>query len=215
MNSFPMPTLTNLQRTLKTHRSVFHFMCVGGRIRSSQQSEWDFSSTRLREHFGAWCLLFDERPRLATRANRKMKMMKILKSLMQRNSSSASTPRSNASPLICVVDDDPEITALYTALLEGAGYGVKTFNDREEALAVLNGDPTKPDLLITDYVGLSMPVDGFMRRCLAVHPTLRILMASGFGASDAWFNNARPDRFIQKPFTADEFLQEVRAVLTA
>jgi DNA-binding NtrC family response regulator len=84
---------------------------------------------------------------------------------------------------------------------------------RAEALTALTAERTKPKLLITDYLGLSMSVDQFLRRTLAVHPTLRILMASGFHPMDTRFSRVRPDRFIRKPFTAEEFLQEVRTSL--
>jgi len=60
-----------------------------------------------------------------------------------------------------------------------------------------------------------MSVERFLQQCLGVHPDLRILMASGFRHSDLQLSQLRPDRFIQKPFTADEFLREVRATLAA
>ena len=141
--------------------------------------------------------------------------MKALKLFSRRNTASASASRAAEAPLIYAVDDVPDLTELYITLLESTGYRVRTFNDRAEALSALNADRTKPDLLITDCVGPSMPVDRFMQRCLVVHPTLRILMASGFSRTDVRLSQARPDRFIQKPFTAEEFLQRVRAVLAA
>jgi DNA-binding response OmpR family regulator len=116
---------------------------------------------------------------------------------------------------IYVVDDEPRLTELYTIFLEAAGYLVKAFTNRVEALAALEGERRKPDLLVTDYFGSSMLADGFMRRCLIVHPNLRILMASGLSQRDVHFFSVRPDRFIQKPFNAEEFLREVRAVLAA
>jgi DNA-binding NtrC family response regulator len=57
-----------------------------------------------------------------------------------------------------------------TLLLEAAGYVARAFNDRAEALAALKADKRKPELLITDYRGLSMPVEPFMQQCLAAHP---------------------------------------------
>lgn len=116
--------------------------------------------------------------------------------------------------MIFVVDDERELTELYRISLEETGYSVRAFNDRVKALAALNTDQTKPALLITDYLGFSMPVDRFMRHCLAAHPALRILMASGLSQSDVNFSSAIPDRFIQKPFTPEELQQEVRAALT-
>jgi CheY-like chemotaxis protein len=115
--------------------------------------------------------------------------------------------------LIYAVDDEPGLLDLYMILLEAHGYLVRTFDNRVHALAELKGGRRKPDLLIMDYFGHAMSVDGFMQQCLVAHPGLRILVASGFSQLDARFAYVRPDRFIQKPFTADEFLQEVAAAL--
>jgi CheY-like chemotaxis protein len=133
--------------------------------------------------------------------------------LVGRNASSACAPRMTTAPLIYAVDDVPELTGLYTMLLEPLGYVVKPFNDRAEALAALEAERMKPELLVTDCLGVSMPVDQFVKRCLVVHPSLRILMASGLNQTDGRFSYVRPDRFLQKPFTAEEFLREVRAAL--
>jgi DNA-binding NtrC family response regulator len=115
--------------------------------------------------------------------------------------------------LIYAVDDEPGLLGLYTILLEAHDYVVRTFDNRIHALAELKGGRRKPDLLIMDYFGHAMSVDGFMQQCLLAHPNLRILVSSGFSQLDARFRYVRPDRFIQKPFTGDEFLQEVKAAL--
>ena len=125
----------------------------------------------------------------------------------------ASALRAHEAASIYVVDDAPCLTELYTTVLERAGFVVKAFNERAEALAALRAERDKPDLLITDYRGRSMPVDLFMRYCIAVHPALRILMASGFSEGDIQFSHVRPDRFLRKPFTPDELCREIRGVL--
>jgi CheY-like chemotaxis protein len=131
-----------------------------------------------------------------------------------RQTDSAASASQTAEPQsIYVVDDSPCLTKLYAKLLEAAGYILRTFNDRAEALAAIRADRKKPDLLITDYRGLSMSVDQFMCECLVVHPSLRILMASGFSQTDVRFSEARPDRFVQKPFAPEVLLQEIRAAL--
>jgi len=38
-------------------------------------------------------------------------------------------------------------------------------------------------------------------------------MASGYSQTDLRFSQAIPDRFVQKPFTAEVLLQEVKAAL--
>jgi DNA-binding NtrC family response regulator len=114
---------------------------------------------------------------------------------------------------IYAVDDYPGLTELYAGLLEAVGYVVRTFILRADALAALKTDHHKPALLITDYRGLSIPVDQFIHACRSVHPSLRILMASGCDEHEMQFCRVRPDRFIQKPFTPEELQQTVRAVL--
>jgi CheY-like chemotaxis protein len=116
-------------------------------------------------------------------------------------------------PSIYAVDDVPRLTELYTSLLEATGYTITTFNDRSKALAYLGGEKKKPSLLITDYIGLSMPIDDFMQGCRAVHPALRFLMASGFSQRDMRPLRVKPNRFIQKPFTPEELRREVMAAL--
>jgi DNA-binding NtrC family response regulator len=115
--------------------------------------------------------------------------------------------------LIFAVDDVPRLTELYSALLGLTGYIVRTFNDRVKALRALS-ESGKPSLLITDYIGLSMPIDDFMQGCRAIHPELRILMASGFHKRDMRPLKVKPNRFIQKPFTPEELRREVIAAVT-
>lgn len=117
--------------------------------------------------------------------------------------------------MIYIVDDEPRLTELYTIVLETAGYRVKPFTDRFDALIAIEKEKRKPDLLIVDYFGSSMLAERFMLRCRSVHNDLRILMASGMSQRDVHFLAVTPDRFLQKPFTTKEFLAEVRAALSA
>jgi len=132
-----------------------------------------------------------------------------------RITSSVSDPRTTEGPLIYAVDDAPELTELYTILLEATGYIVRAFNDRAKALIALKAERAKPDLLITDCVGPSMSLDRFLECCLVAYPSLRILMVSGYSQTDVRFPQPGSDRFIQKPFTIEEFLRRVRATLAA
>jgi CheY-like chemotaxis protein len=134
-------------------------------------------------------------------------------SSLQQTRSGESMPRSSEMVSIYAVDDMPCLTDLYSSMLEPAGYRVKTFNDRVQALVALKADRKKPALLITDYLGLSMAADHFMHACRVLHPDLRILMASGLNPQAMRLRLAKPDRLIHKPFTPEQFRQEVRAAL--
>lgn len=137
------------------------------------------------------------------------------KDVFAQTSSAASASRTAERLSIYAVDDLSRLTELYTTLLESAGYAVRTFNHRAKALAALQAERHRPALLITNYLGLSMPVNQFIHACRLIHPSLRILMASGFEQSEVRFSRIRPDGFIQKPFTPKEFQQAVEAVLAA
>jgi DNA-binding NtrC family response regulator len=125
------------------------------------------------------------------------------------------TCENSTSLLIYVVDDNKDLTELYTTLLRTTGFSVRPFNKRAEALASLPKERIKPRLLITDFEGDSIPVERFIAHCLAVHPALRILMASGFHQTDRPSYGVPLNRFLQKPFTPEEFLREVRAALVS
>jgi DNA-binding NtrC family response regulator len=146
-------------------------------------------------------------PRLALFRANTANTLRLEESLSQKNASRTS------AYCIYAVDDAPCLTELYATLLEATGYQVRVFNDRQTALAAIRSAGTRPDLLITDFRGLSMAVDHFMHQCIALNPNLRILMASGFNESEIRLSGVRPDRFLQKPFTAEELRHEVRAAL--
>ena len=105
----------------------------------------------------------------------------------------------------------PCLTELYALVLHSAGYQVKCFHDRNAALAGITSK--KPALLITDLHNPSMRIEPFLEQCIKAHPTLRVLMATGFGYHRAWCFSVTPDRFLQKPFTPGELRRAVEATL--
>jgi len=97
-------------------------------------------------------------------------------------------------------------------LLEEAGYEVRTFNDREEALRVFLAEKRRPSLLITDYVGYPISAERLMEECRRAEPGLKILMATGCPEGVLRNVGVKPDRFLQKPFGIGKFVAEVRAL---
>lgn len=124
-----------------------------------------------------------------------------------------SGPQPPEPPLIYAVDDFEYLTELYTVVLETSGYIVRAFTDRVAALVALKSQRRKPGLLITDYAGGTLPIERFLQQCRALHPTLRVLMATGFNEADLHLAGTRADRFLRKPFTARVLCAEVRALL--
>jgi CheY-like chemotaxis protein len=114
--------------------------------------------------------------------------------------------------LVYVVDDLKELTALYRACLELAGFEVRTFNDRAQALRAFLAANPRPALLITDYDGYPISAEQLMVESRQVQPDLKILMASGYPEFCLNFSGVRPDRFLPKPFGLDQLVTEVRAL---
>src|SRR3984957_10016090 len=113
---------------------------------------------------------------------------------------------------IALVDDDKNILASVTMLLEQEGYTVRTFADGVAALAGLSSSP--PDLAILD---IKMPrMDGLelLRRLQSAGDLPVIFLTSKDEEIDELMGlNAGADDYIRKPFSQRLLLERVRAVL--
>jgi DNA-binding response OmpR family regulator len=113
---------------------------------------------------------------------------------------------------ILVVDDEPRYVRLVQFNLEAAGYRVATAATGEDALAKLAGEP--PDLVVLDIM---LPgLDGFAV-CARIREvsTVPIIMLTAKGAQEDKIKGLRlgADDYVVKPFSAQELLARVEAVL--
>ncbi len=113
---------------------------------------------------------------------------------------------------ILVVDDEPRYVRLVQVNLETAGYTVETAKDGQQAVEHVAA--TQPDLMLLDVM---MPVmDGFTAteriREFSTVPII-ILTAKGEERDRVRGLDAGADDYIIKPFSAQELLARVRAVL--
>ena len=121
----------------------------------------------------------------------------------------------DAPALILVADDDDDVRELVVFRLERAGYQVVTAADGEEAVEV--AIDRRPDLCVIDVM---MPkLDGYevTRRLresdgLSAVPVL-LLTASVQEAAVAEGFEAGADHYVKKPFSPQELLDHVAAVL--
>jgi len=113
---------------------------------------------------------------------------------------------------IALVDDDKNILASVSLLLEQEGYHVRTFTDGASALTALSASP--PDLAILD---IKMPrMDGLelLRRLRQNGDLPVIFLTSKDEEIDELMGlNAGADDYIRKPFSQRLLLERVRAVL--
>jgi len=113
---------------------------------------------------------------------------------------------------IALVDDDKNILASVSMLLEQEGYQVRTYSDGAAALTALTTTP--PDLAILD---IKMPrMDGLelLRRLRQAQDLPVIFLTSKDEEIDELMGlNAGADDYIRKPFSQRLLLERVRAVL--
>lgn len=98
---------------------------------------------------------------------------------------------------VLVVDDDPDVLAVASELLEAEGHDVLRAATAREALRVLDTD-TDIDLLFTDIV-LPGPTDGFdlAESAKVRRPQLRVIYMSGYPKSEGVWDGT----LLQKPWT--------------
>lgn len=116
---------------------------------------------------------------------------------------------------ILVVDDDPNVGLLISAVLKKYNYSVATFSRGEEVLTYLRDN--KPDLILLD---LRMPgLDGYaLCRSIREAPDTRdipVIILSGVAEVDARINTIElgADDFITKPFDVRELRARINRIL--
>jgi CheY-like chemotaxis protein/signal transduction histidine kinase len=122
------------------------------------------------------------------------------------------------SPLL-LVDDEPGIRSLVARALERAGFAVVQAASAQEALEAWQSRQAPPRLLVTDLTLPGMPGNELAARLRLRWPEMPVLFISGYTgdarlAADA--AGGRMDertRFLHKPFTTGQLLEEVRRLL--
>jgi two-component system phosphate regulon response regulator OmpR len=119
----------------------------------------------------------------------------------------------NAKPLVLVVDDDAELSAMVAELLQREGWAVHTVltgGDGERALASQRPDAVLLDVMLPDASGYDL-----CRRWRAANPGLGIVMftARGDPMDRVLGLEIGADDYLAKPFEPRELVARVRALL--
>src|ERR1041385_3288436 len=114
---------------------------------------------------------------------------------------------------IALVDDDKNILASVTMLLEQEGYNVRSYTDGASALTALSATP--PDMAILD---IKMPrMDGMelLRRLRQANEALPVIFLTSKDEEidELMGLNAGADDYVRKPFSHRLLLERVKAVL--
>jgi two-component system, OmpR family, response regulator len=127
-------------------------------------------------------------------------------------SSSPQTARTPEARLL-VVDDEPNIRELLSASLRYAGFEVATASDGQQALAL--AESFRPDLLVLDVMMPGLDGFGVVRRLRQSGKHTPVLFLTARDAAEDKVSGLTlgGDDYVTKPFSLDEVLARIRAVL--
>jgi CheY-like chemotaxis protein len=112
-----------------------------------------------------------------------------------------------------VVDDEPSVCAVLVSVLNNLGYETAALPDPHAALARLQTELPKPDVLITDFAMPLMSGLDLIRAAKTLHPLLKTVLASGVQDQPAGANEVTPDAFIEKPFSTKALAGILRSLI--
>ena len=120
---------------------------------------------------------------------------------------------------ILVLDDDPDVLRFIKRMLEAEGFKVVGVQNEHDGLEIINGT-TDLRLALVDFWLGSTPSLGLLDAIETKRPDLPVMVMSGGGGGvsiEVSHSTSRlrgASTFIQKPFTRDELLSRVRALLS-
>src|SRR5476649_2250479 len=125
--------------------------------------------------------------------------------------SQAKFNKGDSSATIFVVDDEPMLLDLASAILEPLGFNVRTFRDPKAAVAEFPA--AKPTVIVTDYAMGTMNGMDLVRECRRINPRQKIMLLSGTVDESVYDDDpVKPDCFIAKPYQVREFIESVKSL---
>ncbi|MDQ5985318.1 MAG: Sensor histidine kinase RcsC [Syntrophus sp. SKADARSKE-3] len=116
---------------------------------------------------------------------------------------------------ILIVDDEPIITDVTSALLEGLGYKVFIAQSGEEAVDIYSKYHDQIDLVIMDMIMPGIGGGKAFDRIQAINPKAKVILSSGYSlngmAKDILTRGVKA--FLQKPFRVTDLSHKIREVL--
>ena len=119
-----------------------------------------------------------------------------------------------SSSTIFVVDDEPMLLDLASAILQPLGYNVQVFSDPKKALKEFPS--AKPAVLVTDYSMGEMNGLDLVRECRRINPRQKIFLLSGTVDEHIYADaTVKPDRFLAKPYQVNDFVELVEELIAS
>lgn len=116
---------------------------------------------------------------------------------------------------ILLVEDEAAVRSLVKRILTQKGYRVLEASDGAIALRLAASHVGEIDLVLTDVAMPNLGGRGMVEELRELSPGIRVLFMSGIPKEDVFPDKATASRipYLQKPFTTETVLLEVRAAL--
>ncbi|MCF7942663.1 MAG: PAS domain S-box protein [Spirochaetia bacterium] len=125
--------------------------------------------------------------------------------------------RQHGRETIIVVEDTSEVLELVTQVLRSAGYTVLPFRNPTDGLKAAVAAGQQADLILSDILMPQLDGITLLQRIRAVRPGQKALFMSGYADEQTGIHmQEHADvRLLQKPFTTEQLLMEVRRAIEA
>jgi DNA-binding NtrC family response regulator len=120
------------------------------------------------------------------------------------------------SQTVLVVDDEPEIRKLVSAMLARNGFKVLSADTGENAIKLFKNNPDTA-LLLTDVVAPGMSGPMIADEIAALRPDIKVLFMSGYDSTQVVqrYVVEKGYSLLVKPFTMEQLEKKVRSVLAS
>jgi CheY-like chemotaxis protein len=117
---------------------------------------------------------------------------------------------------ILVVDDEPEIRKLVSAMVSQFGYTALTADSGEHALTLYRNQHEPLEMLITDVVAPGMSGPMLADKLTALQPDLKVLYISGYDNTHVvqTYVVEKGHALLAKPFAVDELKAKISELLS-
>ena len=122
---------------------------------------------------------------------------------------------SDSSQEILIVDDEPALLKLMSVYVRRLAFSVTSANTMAKAWEHLKRNPGRFAVVVLDAGMADAGVDDLALELLAFHPSLRVVVNSGYPVDMSVLQQAAPGRveFLHKPFSPDMLVAALRRML--
>jgi PAS domain S-box-containing protein len=116
---------------------------------------------------------------------------------------------------VLVVEDEPALRRLISVSLEKRGYTVLAAEDGTKAIRILENNPGKIDLVVSDIMMPKLNGLELRKKAILLRPEMRFLFISGYaeGTIGGTAHLPQDAGYLEKPFLPIELARMVRALL--